>query len=126
MCDVLTPQVLAAARGRTQFLTLGVDLNNKRKMDRTSHGPTAELVAIVDVEKGAVVQWTGKSYPTSWQEGTLGPGGEPRLAPARLRDGARARSRVPRLEHVQRPGLGQHDSRESQAYAEQGHERSHE
>ena len=72
--DVLTPEVLSAARGRTQFLTLGVDLNDssgKRKMDQTSRGPHAELVAIVDVEKGTVVQWTGKSYPTSWQEGTL-------------------------------------------------------
>ena len=72
--DVLTPKVLDAARGRTQFLTLGVDLNDgsgKLKMDQTSRGPHAELVAIVDVEKGAVVQWTGKSYPTSWQEGTL-------------------------------------------------------
>ena len=39
--DVLTPQVLSAARGRTQFLTLGVDLNDgsgKRKMDRRSRG----------------------------------------------------------------------------------------
>ena len=72
--EVLTPQVLSAARGRTQFLTLGLDLNDrsgKWKMDRTSRGLHAELVAIVDVEKGAAVQWTGKSYPTSWQEGTL-------------------------------------------------------
>ena len=72
--EVLTPQVLGAARGRTQFLTLGVDLNDrsgKRKMNRTSRGLHAELVAIVDVEKGAAVQWTGKSYPTSWQAPTL-------------------------------------------------------
>ena len=72
--EVLTPQVLGAARGRTQFLTLGLDLNDrsgKRKMDRTSRGLHAELVAIVDVEKGAPVQWTGKSYPTSWQAPTL-------------------------------------------------------
>ena len=72
--DVLTPQVLSAARGRTQFLTLGVDLNDgsgKRKMDRRSRGTHAELVAIVDVEKGEAVQWTGKSYPTSWQAHAL-------------------------------------------------------
>ena len=72
--EVLTPVVLSAAMGRTQFLTLGVDLNDgsgKLKMDRKSRGPHAELVAIVDVEKGEAVQWTGKSYPTSWQEDTL-------------------------------------------------------
>ena len=72
--EVLTPKVLGAATGRTKFLTLGLDLNDrsgKRKMDRKSRETHAELVAIVDVEKGAAVQWTGKSYPTSWQEGTL-------------------------------------------------------
>ena len=72
--EVLTPQVLGAARGRTQFLTLGVDLNDrsgKQKMDLTSRGLHAEIVAIVDVEKATVVQWTGKSYPTSWQAPTL-------------------------------------------------------
>ena len=72
--EVLTPRVLQAARGRVEFLTLGVDLNDaggKRKMDRTSRGTHAELVAIIDVEKGAAVQWTGKSYPVFWQEPTL-------------------------------------------------------
>ena len=71
VAGVLAPEVLDAARGRTKFLTLGVDLNDKQKMNRPSHGPTAELVAIVDVERGTAVQWTGKSYPTSWQERTL-------------------------------------------------------
>lgn len=72
--DVLTPEVLEAARGRAQFLTLGVDLNDrsgKRKMDKQARGTHAELVAIVDVERGEAVQWTGKSYPVSWQERTL-------------------------------------------------------
>ena len=72
--EVLTPQVLDAARGRANFLTLGVDLNDrsgKRKMDRKSRGTHAELVAIVDVERGKPVWWTGKSYPVSWQEGSL-------------------------------------------------------
>ena len=72
--EVLTPKVLGAARGRTEFLTLGVDLKDrsgKRKMDRTSRGTHAELVVIIDVEKGEAVQWTGKSYPTSWQADTL-------------------------------------------------------
>ena len=72
--EVLTPQVLDAARGRTEFLTLGVDLNDrsgKRKMDRKARGTHAELVAIVDIEQGEPVQWTGKSYPVTWQERTL-------------------------------------------------------
>ena len=71
MDGVLTPQVLGAARGRANFLTLGVDLNERnsnRKMDRKSGGTHAELVAIVDVERGKSVWWTGKSYPVSWQE----------------------------------------------------------
>ena len=53
--EVLTPQLLDAARGRTDFVTLGVDLNDKsgkRKMDRKARGTHAELVAIVDVERG--------------------------------------------------------------------------
>ena len=72
--EVVTPQVLDAARGRADFLTLGVDLNDrscKRKMDRKSRGTHAELVAIVDVERGGPVWWTGKSYPLSWQERSL-------------------------------------------------------
>ena len=72
--EVLTPQVLDAARGRTDFLTLGVDLNDgsgKRKMDRKARGTHAELVAVVDVERGKPVRWTGKSYPVDWQERTL-------------------------------------------------------
>jgi len=72
--EVLMPQVLSAARGRTNFLTLGVDLSDrsgKRKMDRKSRGTHAELIAIVDVEKGEPVRWTGKSYPTLWQQDTL-------------------------------------------------------
>ena len=72
--EVLTADVLDAARGRAEFLTLGVDLTDrsgKRKMDRQARGTHAELVAIVDVERGEPVQWTGKSYPVSWQERTL-------------------------------------------------------
>ena len=72
--EVLTPEVLDALRGRVQFLTLGVDLNDrsgKGKMDRQTRGKHAELVAIVDVERGESAWWTGKSYPVSWQERTL-------------------------------------------------------
>ena len=72
--EVLKPQVLDAARGRADFLTLGVDLNDrsgKRKMDRGARQTHAELVAIVDVERGEPVRWTGKSYPTIWQSRAL-------------------------------------------------------
>ena len=71
---VLTSQVMEAAHGRTDYLTLGVDLNDKsgkRKMERKARGTHAELVAIVDIARGEPVQWTGKSYPVSWQERTL-------------------------------------------------------
>ena len=71
---VLTPRVMDAARGRADYLTLGVDLNDrsgKGKMDRRARGTHAELVAIVDVARRKPVQWTGKSYPVSWQERTL-------------------------------------------------------
>ena len=72
--EVLTPRVLNAARGRTGFLTLGVDLNDgssKQKMDKKARGTHAELVAIVNVEQGKPVRWTGKSYPVASQERTL-------------------------------------------------------
>lgn len=71
---VLTPRVVDAARGRAEYLTLGVDLNDrsgKRKLERGARGTHAELVAIVDIAKGEPVQWTGKSYPVSQQERTL-------------------------------------------------------
>ena len=71
--ELLTPRVLDAVRGRAEYLTLGVDLNDgrgKQMMDRTPGGVHAELVAIVDVER-CTVQWSGKSYPVSWQERTL-------------------------------------------------------
>ena len=74
MDEVPTPQVLDAARGRADFLTLDVDLNDrsgKREMDRKSRGTHAELLAIVDVERGRPVWWTDKSYPVSWQERSL-------------------------------------------------------
>ena len=88
--EVLTPQVMDAARGRADYLTLGVDLSDrsgKRKMDRVAQGTHAELVAVVEVARGEpVVRWTGKSYPVSWQERTLVQ--EPALDSHLLRCGA--------------------------------------
>ena len=71
--SVLTDEVLQAARSHTQYLTLGVDLDppNQRKGDRRRLSTSAELVAIVETDSGDVVLWTGKSYPTSYQERTL-------------------------------------------------------
>jgi hypothetical protein len=62
---VVTPRVLRAARGKTDVLTIGVDVLSE------GHAEHAELVAIFNVEKQALVRWTGKSYPTAGQEHTL-------------------------------------------------------
>jgi hypothetical protein len=62
--QTLTKRVFLAADGKAKFLTIGVDVNVK-------DGTRAELVSIVDVGKRAVIRWTGKSYPTSYEERTL-------------------------------------------------------
>lgn len=64
---LLSPKVLAAARPRTHFLTVGLDLLGPRGMNSLH----AELVAVVDVATGKTVRWTGKSYPVDLQEETL-------------------------------------------------------
>ncbi|MDE0344137.1 MAG: hypothetical protein OXK82_13385 [Deltaproteobacteria bacterium] len=45
-------------RRRSRLLTLGVDLTDDSTM-------RAELVCVTDTEAGAVIHWTGKSYPVS-------------------------------------------------------------
>jgi hypothetical protein len=62
---VLTPRVLKAAHGKTEAITIGVDIEAK---EDSRH---AELVAFVRMEDGAIIRWTGKSYPTGFQENTL-------------------------------------------------------
>ncbi len=62
---VVNRRVLTAAAGKAEVLTLGVDL---RAPSGAEH---VELVAIVDVVSGQVVRWTGKSYPTGYQEHSL-------------------------------------------------------
>jgi hypothetical protein len=59
----VTKKVLAAAKMRTRVITIGVDL--------ISYAEQAELVAVIDCDSGAVVRWTGKSYPTAAQERQL-------------------------------------------------------
>ena len=80
---VMCGQVLEAARQRTRFLTLGVDLNGDRnKEDRIGGDHScrrtcpqecthAELVAVLDTSSGQVVRWTGKSNPTKCQQHSL-------------------------------------------------------
>jgi hypothetical protein len=64
--SVMKPQVLRAIGRKTRILTLGLDLKG------TSASPAhCELVAVYDVGKRRVVRWTGKSYPTQFQEATL-------------------------------------------------------
>ncbi|MEJ5370261.1 MAG: hypothetical protein WHT08_18275 [Bryobacteraceae bacterium] len=63
--EILTPRVLAAAKGRAKYLTIGIDLTTADK----TFG--AELVAVVDLLSGRILGWTGKSYPTKDQEATL-------------------------------------------------------
>ena len=60
---LLTKKVLRYLVDRAKFLTIGIDLNNTD--DKFSDETHAELVALVDVELGEVIHWTGKSYPTT-------------------------------------------------------------
>lgn len=50
------------------FVTIGVDLFETPGDEKRPH---LELVAVIDTRTGAVVAWTGKSYPTASQEGHL-------------------------------------------------------
>ena len=80
---VVQGEILDAARKRTRFLTLGVDLNGNRNKEERVWGnhkcrrtcpascTHAELVAVLDTKSGKVVHWTGKSYPTTGQQHTL-------------------------------------------------------
>lgn len=61
LARVVTPGVLRAAVGKAEVLTVGIDLFTDL---REAH---AELVAVYDVTKAAIVRWTGKSYPVENQ-----------------------------------------------------------
>jgi hypothetical protein len=63
--QVVTPKIFSAAAGKANVLTIGIDLGSG------SNGEHAELVAVFDMAKKKLVQWTGKSYPTGFQESTL-------------------------------------------------------
>ena len=72
--NVVTEEVLRAARPRAEFLTVGVDLSNgsvKSSTSRYASDTHAEMVAVVNIGSGRIVRCTGKSYPVRWQERTL-------------------------------------------------------
>ena len=71
--SILTEPILHIATRKTDFLTIGVDLNNDgwKGGSLRTRGPHAELVAVVETKTGNVSRWTGKSYPTNKQERML-------------------------------------------------------
>jgi hypothetical protein len=62
LARVITEKVFRAATGKTDVLTIGIDLTAHNADER------AELVAVFDIAKQKVAGWTGKSYPTSQEE----------------------------------------------------------
>ena len=70
--QVVTAKMKREFGQRAQFLTLGVDLMPPGQAKGTiGIGTHAELVAVIDLSTGLICHWTGKSYPTGWQEDTL-------------------------------------------------------
>jgi hypothetical protein len=66
--ELLSDELFAAARGRVKSLCLGIDITYERDGKKLARGETAWLV---DMESGRRSGATGKSYPTSKQEGFL-------------------------------------------------------
>ena len=70
--QVITAKIKRAFSLRARFLTLGVDLTPPGQAKRTvGTGTRAELVVVIDLSTGYPCKWTGKSYPTGWQENIL-------------------------------------------------------
>lgn len=67
--SLLSQEVKKKLKRQTQYLTVGVDLNNTGV--KASSDIHAELVAIFDTAKDGIVHWTGKSYPVEKQARTL-------------------------------------------------------
>jgi hypothetical protein len=59
---MITPEIRALARGKVDYLTLGIDVMDTQAESPLTR-PHAEMVAVYDVKQGKVVHWTGKSYP---------------------------------------------------------------
>ena len=63
--QIISPRIVEAARNKVKYLTLSLDL-------RSSNTPLhAELIALIDLASGNILNWTGKSYPTMDQEKSL-------------------------------------------------------
>lgn len=65
---LLTSEMRHRLAQRFRYLSLGIDIFSK---PGDSGQPHAELVAIVDLVDAKPVHWTGKSYPTPYQEKAL-------------------------------------------------------
>lgn len=76
--EVIDEDLRAKLAKRSRFLTVGVDLVPKGQAkvvrSRRARGGTntlatrAELVGVLDLDEGAVIRWTGKSYPVPGKE----------------------------------------------------------
>ena len=64
LLKALSPAVLKAAQGKVDFLSIGIDGGYENRIN-------AELVALVEVRTGKIINWTGKSFPTADQERRL-------------------------------------------------------
>jgi hypothetical protein len=64
LARVVTERVYRTALGKADVLTIGIDLGD----DDDDVDERAELVAVIDIAKRAIVRWTGKSYPTPGKE----------------------------------------------------------
>ncbi|MFI5363296.1 MAG: hypothetical protein ACHQ49_15120 [Elusimicrobiota bacterium] len=63
---ILSPAVLKAAKGKIDYITLGIDVLSENGL-ADAH---AELVVVYNVKTGKTA-WTGKSFPTAAQEEKL-------------------------------------------------------
>ena len=102
--QVLTRQILEAARTRAEFLTLGVDL-----ADWSRTRTHAEAGRHCRCQPGQASPMDRQIVPCVGAGTNAGPGNESGIAPARMRNGSHSRLGVPRSEHVQSAGQGQHE-----------------
>ena len=67
--QVIDADIHTKLASRSRFLTVGVDLVAEGQSKTGGGSDTrAELVGVVDLDQGAVIRWTGKSYPRPGQE----------------------------------------------------------
>ena len=64
LSKTLSRSLISKAARKARFLTVGIDV-------WLNGSVSAELVAVYDLVKKSVIQWTGKSYPVNYQQNTL-------------------------------------------------------